>query len=275
MSKLMEGKKIAKEGFLNLEREMREKRISLSLAVFRVGEDPVSEIYVDIKRKELEKRGIAVSVYNFEEDVPEEELERKIKSTEEDGVIVQLPLPERLDKKRVLNFIPEEKDVDVLSSKSQGKFYSGIGGVLPPVGGAVQMILDVYNVTPKGKLVTLVGAGRLVGKPLVVFFIRRRATVSVVNQHTKDMSFFTKNADIVVSGAGVPGLIKGDMVKQGAILIDAGTSFVSGKTKGDVDIDSVKNKAGIFSPVPGGVGPLTVYCLAKNLFHLKTTKNEY
>ncbi len=268
---LVNGKNIAQEKFLKIEKEFKEK--APSLGVLQVGENKVSDIYIDIKKKEFQKRGALVSVYNLEENISTEEVVAKIKSLKEDGVMVQLPLPENLDREKILSAIPEEKDVDVLSYKACGMFYKGIGKIIPPVVGAVSSILAENNISVKGKVVVVVGAGNLVGKPLSVFFVREGATVITTNIHTANLKYFTENADIVVSGTGVPGLIKGDMISKDSVVIDAGTSSMSGKVKGDVDKDGLKMKTGLLSPVPGGVGPLTVYFLAENLLKLK--KNEY
>ncbi len=260
----MDGKKIAEEKLRELGIEIKESKVSPSLAVVLVGNNQVSNIYVKIKKEKLEKIGIKVSVYSFPESISEEDLHEKILSLKEDGVVVQLPLPENINKKRILNAVPKEKDVDLLSFYMTGVFYSGEEKLLPPVVGAVKTLLDYYDIDYKEKKVAVVGAGALVGKPLSVFFMNYKNTVSVLNSRTKDISFFTKDADIVVSGTGVVGLIKKEMIKQGAVVIDAGTATEKGVLKGDVDIESVKERASFVSPVPGGVGPLTVYHLARN-----------
>jgi methylenetetrahydrofolate dehydrogenase (NADP+) / methenyltetrahydrofolate cyclohydrolase len=271
---LVSGKKIAEERFLKLQERMKEEGISLSLAVIQVGENPISSLYVGIKKRELEKRGISVVVYNFKEDVAKEELQEKIMNLEEDGVIVQLPLPENMEKEKVLEVIPEEKDVDLLNPLSCGKFYKGESETTPPVVGAVQTILEENGIEIKGKNITIIGAGNLVGRPLALFFMREGGTVCVVNENTKDISSFTRNSQIVVSGAGVPELVTEDMIKENTVVIDAGTSSISGELKGDVQKEAVRMKTGLFAPVPGGVGPLTVYHLANNLFILKKKENE-
>ncbi len=264
---LVNGKRIAKEKFLKIEKELRES--SLSLAVLQVGDNSISNVYVNAKKKELEKRGIKVAVYKMGEKVSTKEVIEKIVSFTEDGIIIQLPLPKTMDKEEILNSIPEGKDVDVLSYVSCGLFYKGMSKTIPPVVGAVKTILEENNISLLGKKVVLVGAGDLVGKPLSLFFMEKGATISMLNKETEDTGFFLKNADIVVSGAGVPDLIKGEMIKKDTVVIDAGTSVVSGKLKGDVEREGLKLKTGLFSPVPGGVGPLTVYFLAENLLKLK------
>ncbi len=268
MAKIVDGKKLAEENFTELREKIRRGNASLSLAVVQVGENPVSDIYVNAKKKTLERNGIPVSFYRFPEEVSAEDLKKEINRFTEKGIVIQLPLPEKFDKREILNAVPFEKDADTLTSFSCGKFYSGAFENLPPVAGAVEIILKEYGVSRKGKTVALIGSGDLVGKPLMVFFAHKGATVVLLNRYTENAAYYTKQADIVVSGAGVPELVKGSMIKEGAVVIDAGTSIASGKLKGDVDIESVEKKAGILSPVPGGVGPLTIYCLASNLFNL-------
>ncbi|MEA2092664.1 MAG: bifunctional 5,10-methylenetetrahydrofolate dehydrogenase/5,10-methenyltetrahydrofolate cyclohydrolase [Patescibacteria group bacterium] len=270
MFQIIDGRKIAGEKFSELKKKIEKEELSLSLAVVKVGENETSQVYVNAKKNKLKKVGISVLVYYFPKDVSEEELCKKISSLKEDGVIVQLPLPINLNKQKILDTVLEEKDVDLLSTTSLGKFYNGTNKINPPVVGAVKSILDNYKVDYKEKDVALVGSGMLVGKPLTVFFMENKNTVSVLNSKTKDIRYFIRRADIVVSGVGVPNLIKGDMIKDGAVVIDAGTSTEEGVLVGDVDIESVREKASLLSPVPGGVGPLTVYHLAENLVKLNT-----
>jgi methylenetetrahydrofolate dehydrogenase (NADP+) / methenyltetrahydrofolate cyclohydrolase len=264
---LVNGRRIADEKFSKIEKELRDA--SLSLAVLQVGENEVSDIYVNAKKRELEKRGVIVSVYKMSDDVSTEEVKEKIDSFTEDGVIVQLPLPENLNKEEILNSIKKEKDVDVLSYLSCGLYYKGMIKTIPPVVGAVKAILEEGNISLLKKKVVLVGAGELVGKPLSLFLMKEGATFSVVNKETEDISSFLEGANIVISGAGVPELIKGEIIKKDTVVIDAGTSVVSGKLKGDIEREGLKLKTGLFAPVPGGVGPLTIYFLAENLLKLK------
>jgi methylenetetrahydrofolate dehydrogenase (NADP+) / methenyltetrahydrofolate cyclohydrolase len=268
---LVNGKRIADEKFSKIEKELREA--SLSLAVLQVGENEVSDIYINAKKRELEKRGISVLVYKMDGGVSTEEVKEKINSFTEDGIIVQLPLSENLNKEEILNSIKKEKDVDILSYLSCGLYYKGMMKTIPPVVGAVKTILEEGDISLLKKNVVLIGAGELVGKPLSLFLMKEGATFSVLNKDTEDISSFLKDANIVISGAGAPGLVKGEMIKKDTVVIDAGTSIVSGKLKGDVEREGLKLKTGLFAPVPGGVGPLTIYFLAENLLKLK--KNEY
>ena len=228
-----------------------------------------------------------ISVLEFKK-----EIEKVIKSPVNSGVIIQLPLPrttfqeksltERATQKVVrglpkkflaeefLNLIPEEKDVDVLSEKSLGKFYQGTLKILPPTVNGILYLLKSYKIGSIGKNVVIVGAGRLVGFPLATQLLKEKATLSVLNEWTRDASSFTKKADILISGVGKPNLIKGNVVKKGGVVIDAGTSMKKGKLIGDVDFKSVSEKASYITPVPGGVGPLTIACLLENLVKLNT-----
>lgn len=266
--KIMDGNKIAQRKFLQIGEKIRDKKISLSLGVVQVGDNPVSSLYVRKKEEAARKIGVEVFVYRFPEHVSEKDLCQKISSLKEDGVIIQLPLPQRLNEQKVLNAVCHRKDVDMLSDVSSGAFYNGTSDIIPPVAGAVKILLNEYKVTVKGANTVVVGCGKLVGKPVAVYLMREGATVSVVNRSTKNISWFTRNADIIVSGAGSSSIIKGDMIKEGAVVIDAGSSSEDGSVRGDVDRESVEKKALLLSPVPGGVGPLTVYCLLANLICL-------
>lgn len=186
-------------------------------------------------------------------------------------MIIQLPLPKNIDTQDILDIIPPGKDVDVLSEKSLGNFYTGDKedfSVLPPVVEAISHFLKEYSIKIEGKNIVLVGAGRLVGKPLAVWFAQKNVNLSVVNESTKNISDFTKKADILISGVGKANLIKGNIIKKGAVIFDVGSSIKNGKTAGDVDFGSVSKKAGYITPVPGGVGPVTVACLLENLVRL-------
>lgn len=202
------------------------------------------------------------------------EIQNICANPENSGVVIQLPLPShlRVGDQEILDIVPPEKDPDVLSENNLGRFYSGTLSVLPPVVGAIFHLFKNYKISPKGRNVLLVGTGRLVGFPLAVWLLKEEATVSAINKFTKNMSSFTKKADIIISGVGRPGLIKGAMIKKGAIIIDAGSSSENGRTIGDVDLESAAKKAKYISPVPGGVGPLTVACLFENLVKLNLKK---
>lgn len=266
--KIMDGKKIAEKELSILKEEVKTRAKPPTLAVVQLGKDPVSSLYIKMKQAAGRKIGVPVSVYQLAKETSTEELQKQLSLLEEDGVIVQLPLPQHIDTSLVLNSIDLHKDVDMLSDTSAGMFYNNTTRILPPLVGAIRCLLMDHKINIEGSHVVLIGSGKLVGKPLLLYFVREKATVTAVNRSTKDISFFTKKADIIVSGSGSPGIIKGDMIKKGSVVIDAGSSSHTGAVKGDVHRPSVEKKASFLAPVPGGVGPLTVCHLMHNLLSL-------
>ncbi len=236
----------------------------LSLGVVQIGEDSVSSVFINEKRKAAEKLGINFNHYQFSEDISLKILREKMKKFTDEGIIIQLPIKGRLETQKALNLIPFEKDVDVLSEKSLGKFYTGRLDILPPVVWAVDQVLKANRIDIAKKHLVVVGPGRLVGKPTALYAAKRKATVSVVGKSSPNKEKVIKMADVVVTGVGKPKIITGNMIKKGAVVIDAGTSKIDGVLTGDVDTESVKEKA-LVTPVPGGVGPLTVVGLLNNL----------
>jgi len=276
--KILDGSKLSKNILAGLPSSQKAK-----LAVVQVGNNPVSAKYIKEKRKAAKGLGVGFRLARFPLRVSEATLAREIEEIGKDrkvsGMIVQLPLPKSLNTQRVLDCIPLQKDVDVLSSKALGLFAQGALPWLPPTVQAVSILLKEAKVHLKGARVLIIGAGRLVGLPVSLWLLREGATLTITNKATKNLSSLTKQADVIISGVGKRGLVKGNMVKKGAVVIDAGTSVESGpstrsarsgrqaKLVGDVDFKSVSKKAKYISPVPGGVGPLTVACLFHNLYH--------
>ncbi len=274
---VIDGKKISEEIKKELAAEISGAGMELALDIVQVGENAVSAKF--IKRKEAFAReiGVEVKVHDFPEGISTEELGAEIKKIcaspaggkEKGGIIVQLPLPPHIAAQNILDAIPLQKDVDVLSAAAMGRFAVGnpsVGG-LPPVVGAAKEILDRRGFEIKGKNAVVIGAGILVGKPAAIWLINQGASVFVLRSRTENMAKYTGDADIIISGAGKPGLITPEMVKEGVAVIDAGTSFKDGGIAGDV-LPEVAEKASIFTPVPGGVGPLTVAMVFKNLVEL-------
>ena len=270
--KILDGKKLAEKILANLKKEAEKFKPRLSLAVVQVGENLISQVFINQKKKACEKIGVGFKLFKFPAKIKDSELkkaiEKIVKIPANSGVIIQLPLPKRFFPEDFLNLITEEKDVDVLSEHSLGKFYQGTLEILPPTVNGILQLLKDYKIVLKGKNVVIVGAGRLVGFPLATQLLKAKATLSVLNEFTKDAPFFTKKADILVSAVGKPNLIKGNVVKRGVVIIDAGSSRKNGKVVGDVDFKSASKKASHITPVPGGVGPLTVACLLENLVKL-------
>ncbi len=240
-----------------------------SLATLLVGDDPVSHVYVGNKRKACQKVGIESLLFHLPHNVQTAELLELIadlNSREDvDGILVQLPLPEHIDVNEVIISISPRKDVDGFHPENMGRLVGKLeDGFIPCTPLGIDLLLRHYGIELKGKDVVVVGAGFIVGRPLALLLLWRDATVSVCHIHTKDVTRYTKMADLLISAAGVPHLIKAHMVKEGAVVVDVGISKVEGKIVGDVDFEDVKDKVSAITPVPGGVGPMTVSALLLN-----------
>lgn len=273
----IDGNKIAQEIKAELRETISKTGKKFKLAVIQVGKNEVSERFIKMKEKFAADIGAETERYNFPDSISKDELKQEVERICADqsvsGVIVQLPLPEglRQNSDEILNSIPLEKDVDVLSPGSIERFKKGESGdILPPVAGAVKIILEKIGLSAedlKIKNIAVVGAGALVGKPAVAWLKNNGIEARSIDRQTGDIKEQLENADIIISGAGHPGLIKPDMVKDGVVIIDAGTSEQAGKLAGDMD-PVTGEKAAFFTPVPGGVGPVTVAALFKNLVNL-------
>jgi len=221
------------------------------------GETPATKSYLKIKETRAKDAGCDFEVRQYPSPTSEAE-----------AVIIQLPLPQDIDTKSALDLISVEKDADVLSSAARAKFEKGdTGALLPPVVAAVREIFIRNNIDPKNKKTVIVGDGWLVGNPCAVWLRQQGADVTVVTLESGDLSASLRDADIIISGAGSPHLIKAEMLKQGVILVDAGTSESSGKIVGDAD-PACADKCSLFTPVPGGIGPIAVACLFENTVRL-------
>ncbi|MBU4353201.1 bifunctional 5,10-methylenetetrahydrofolate dehydrogenase/5,10-methenyltetrahydrofolate cyclohydrolase [Candidatus Parcubacteria bacterium] len=279
---IIDGRKIAEEIKEFLKQEISKTDKKLKLAIVQAGDDPVSKKFIERKVKFAEEIGVKTKVYNLPADISTNKLRQNMAGIshikENSGVILQLPLPKQINTQYVLNGIVLKKDVDVLSSRAFGDFSTDRSKILPPVVGATKIILDKVGVDLNGKHAVVIGRGILVGKPVAIWLINRGAAVSVLNSATSDITKFTKEADIIISGVGKPDLITPEIVKEGVIIIDAGTSywkssfhletgFPSTSIVGDV-APEVAEKASIFTPVPGGIGPITVAMIFKNLLLL-------
>ncbi|MFC1630158.1 tetrahydrofolate dehydrogenase/cyclohydrolase catalytic domain-containing protein [Patescibacteria group bacterium] len=270
--RMLYGKKLAEGDLKKIKKKVKKEKLKLQLSIVQVGKNPSSESFIKQKEKACKKAGIRFRIYQFPKGISQKNLKKEVKKVVEDpknsGIVIQLPLPKNIDAKEILDLVPFKKDVDVLSSESWEKFLKGRLLIFPPVVCAVAKICKQYKIKIKRKKVVLVGRGKLVGKPLAVWIKRKKGKLTIVHSSTRNISSFTKKADILISGTGKPNLIKGDMIKKGSVIIDCGTSSQKTKTKGDVDFKSVSKKAGFITPVPGGIGPLTVTCLIENLVKL-------
>lgn len=269
---LLDGRSLAEKIIAELREEYRKILRRISLGAVVVGSDPVIAKFVAQKKKIAGELGVDFRMYEYRADISTNDLRANMAAlahqADLDGIIVQLPLPQGINAQSILNAVPAEKDVDVLSARAVGDFAVGKSLVLPPVVGAVKALLAEYGFSIAGQHIVILGAGRLVGKPIAIWLLNEKASFSVVEEAARDISGFTERADILISGVGKPGLVSADMIKEGAVIIDAGTSESGGKLVGDVDFKNVSQKAAFITPVPGGVGPLTVAMIYKNLLTL-------
>lgn len=280
---IISGEQISEEIRYTLEQEMSRMNIPLTLLIIQVGEHPASSQYIRKKMAFANSLGINAELKQFDEHISEEDLIRELKDIVHDsnidpyaftGIIVQLPLPKYFDTEKVLAEIPVEYDVDLLSGEAIEKFNAGTSRILPPVVGAVAEILKRAHTPVTNKKAVVVGQGKLVGKPVATWLEQQGVKVTRTDRTTKDLTAKTQDADIIVTGVGSAKLITPKMLRQGVALIDAGTSESEGKASGDADPECA-TKCVVFTPVPGGVGPITVAMLFKNLIELAKAQNSF
>lgn len=268
----MDGKELSKKLKASLKTKvdaLKSEGIFPCLAVIIVGKNPASEIYVNNKKKSCAELGIKSLEYALPEETTEEELLSLIEKLnvdgEVDGILCQLPLPEHICEKNVINAISPEKDVDAFHPTNVGHIMIGDYAFLPCTPAGVMEFLEEYKIDVSGKNCVVLGRSNIVGKPMTMLLVKANATVTVCHSKTSDISEFTKKADLIVSAVGKPKLITADMVKEGAVIIDVAINRLeNGKICGDVDFENVKDKASYITPVPGGVGPMTIATLMKN-----------
>lgn len=269
ITKIINGTGLAREIRTDLRTKILASKVKPGLAVILVGQDPASQIYVDFKKKASEEVGIELESFECEEDFPEKKLLKLIHKLNEKrsihGILVQLPLPDQIDEQKIIAAIVPEKDVDGFHPVNVGWLSIGHPLIVSATAKAIWRMIQSTNLELKGRQVVVVGASNIVGKPIAQILLNKRATVTVCHSKTKDLALHTLRADVLVSAVGKPNLITQDMVKPGAVVIDAGiTRTEEGKVVGDVDFERVKDVAGWITPVPGGVGPMTVAMLLEN-----------
>ena len=247
-----------------------------SLSVILVGNDPASKVYVGSKGKACESVGMKSNTYELPETTTNEEVLELIKALNEsdkvDGILVQVPLPKHLDQERIIKTISPMKDVDGFLEASVGKLYLNEDGFLPCTAWGIIELIKSTGSEISGKHAVIIGRSNIVGKPLSLLLLRENATVTVCHSKTKDIKSHTKMADIVIVAIGQKEFLTGDMVKDGAIVIDVGMNRVDGKLYGDVNFAEVSQKASFITPVPGGVGPMTITMLLKNTLKARIAK---
>lgn len=269
---IIDGKALAKEKRAEIAKQveaLKEKGVTLGLAVVLVGEDPASQIYVRNKHKACEEVGIYSRKITLPEETTEEEILKIIdelnNDPEIDGILVQLPLPKHIDPDKVILSISPDKDVDGFHPVNAGRLLTGQDGFFPCTPLAVMELIKSAGVDVSGKEAVVVGRSNIVGKPVSMLLLRENATVTICHSKTKDLADVCRRADILVAAVGRPEMITSDYVKEGAVVIDVGINRVGEKkVVGDVAFDEVKDKAAYITPVPGGVGPMTITMLLYN-----------
>lgn len=274
MAVIIDGKKCAEEILDNLKDKISKLEKKPSLAVILANDNSSSKIYVDNKEKVSMELGIKSSVYRFDKSITQGELIKLIHELNADkninGILVQLPLFEHLNSQEIIELINPKKDVDGFHPINVGRLNCGLepyAVCCTPKG--IIKLLKKYKINLVGKNVVVIGRSNIVGKPIATLLTNENATVTLAHSKTKKLKEITKNADVIVSATGHPKLIKADMVKKGAVVIDVGiTKQINGKLAGDVDFEKVKNVASYITPVPKGVGPMTIACLMENTYEL-------
>ncbi|MBQ3688447.1 MAG: bifunctional methylenetetrahydrofolate dehydrogenase/methenyltetrahydrofolate cyclohydrolase FolD [Bacteroidales bacterium] len=282
---LIDGKKTSSDIKAEIAEEVKKMNRKPHLAAVLVGHDGGSETYVAHKIKSCEEVGFKSSLIRFEDDVTEEELLKTVEKlnndSDVDGFIVQLPLPKHIDEQKVIEAISPEKDVDGFHPVNLGRLVAGLDTFVSATPSGIVDLLKRYNVETSGKHCVIIGRSNIVGRPLSILMSQKGidATVTVCHSRTENLKEITKTADILVAAIGRPGFVTADMVKEGAVVIDVGTTRVKSdqtksgwKLKGDVDFDEVSKKVSLITPVPGGVGPMTICSLLKNT--LKAAKKR-
>ncbi|HHU5388411.1 TPA: bifunctional methylenetetrahydrofolate dehydrogenase/methenyltetrahydrofolate cyclohydrolase FolD [Staphylococcus aureus] len=272
VAKILDGKQIAKDyrqGLQNQVEALKEKGFTPKLSVILVGNDGASQSYVRSKKKAAEKIGMISEIVHLEETATEEEVLNELNRLNNDdsvsGILVQVPLPKQVSEQKILEAINPDKDVDGFHPINIGKLYIDEQTFVPCTPLGIMEILKHADIDLEGKNAVVIGRSHIVGQPVSKLLLQKNASVTILHSRSKDMASYLKDADVIVSAVGKPGLVTKDVVKEGAVIIDVGnTPDENGKLKGDVDYDAVKEIAGAITPVAGGVGPLTITMVLNN-----------
>ena len=277
MNNIMDGRIVAESIRKAIKEEIIQEGITPSLAVIQIGDNKASNIYIRNKKNACEEAGIKFDHIKFPDTISEDLVLNEIKRLNEDisvnAILVQLPLPNNFDEGKIINAINPIKDVDGLTYQNVGNLVLENECLVPCTPLGVMELLKAYNVSLERKNVCIVGRSNLVGKPLMHLLLGENATVSICHSKSNDILYYTKNADILIVAVGHPNLIKSDMVKDKAVIIDVGINKEGNILCGDVDFEDVKKKASLITPVPGGVGPMTIACLLKNVIKAYEIQN--
>ena len=272
VAKILDGKQIAKEYRQGLQEQveaLKERGFTPKLSVILVGNDGASQSYVKSKKKAAEKIGMISEIAHLDESTSEEDVLKELDRLNNDdsvsGILVQVPLPKQVSEQKVLESINPDKDVDGFHPSNIGKLYIDEQTFVPCTPLGIMEILKHADINLEGKHAVVIGRSHIVGQPVSKLLLQKNATVTILHSRSKDMSKHLKDADVIVSAVGKPGLVTKDVVKEGAVIIDVGnTPDENGKLKGDVEYEEVKEIAGAITPVPGGVGPLTITMVLNN-----------
>ncbi len=283
MANIIDGKQVS----ANVKEQVRQETEALfqkygkrpGLAVVIVGNDPASRVYVNNKKKACETVGFQSFEYALPEDTTQEELLELVQTLNEDknvnGILVQLPVPKQIDDKAIINAISAEKDVDAFHPENVGRIMIGEYAFLPCTPAGVMELIDSTGTEISGKRCVVIGRSNIVGKPMAMLLLHRSGTVTICHSRTQNLAEITREADILVAAVGKANFVTGDMVKEGAVVIDVGMNRLeNGKLCGDVNFAEVEPKASYITPVPGGVGPMTIAMLMKNTLTAFKTQNQ-
>lgn len=280
MGKILDGKALANllgENLKEKVKNLKAEGITPHFCVINIGDDTASKIYVRSKKRKAEKLGIIQDIYQMPADTKQQEVLDLIDKLNTDpeikGLMVQMPTPEQISADELLARIDPNKDVDSLTPANVGRLWLKDHFVEPATAEGIMALLKHYEIPLNGKNVVIIGRSNIVGKPLAALMLEKNATITIAHSKTQNLASLTKRADVIVSATGEPCLIKADMVKDGVIVVDVGINRVNGKLVGDVDFDAVKEKASYITPVPGGVGPLTVQFLMEAVVNLTRRQN--
>ena len=280
MGKILDGKALANllgENLKEKVKNLKAEGITPHFCVINIGDDTASKIYIRSKKRKAEKLGIIQDIYQMPADTKQQEVLDLIYKLNTDpeinGLMVQMPTPEQINADELLARIDPNKDVDSLTPANVGRLWLKDHFVEPATAEGIMALLKHYEIPLNGKNVVIIGRSNIVGKPLAALMLEKNATITIAHSKTQNLASLTQRADVIVSATGEPCLIKADMVKDGVIVVDVGINRVNGKLVGDVDFDAVKEKASYITPVPGGVGPLTVQFLMEAVVNLTRRQN--
>jgi len=267
-AKIIDGKKLSETFLKDIKKKVKKSDKKPGLAIIIVGDNPASQIYVGLKEKKSKELGFYCERHNLSKDISQDELLSKVdelnQKKEIHGIVVQLPLPEHLDEHLIIDSVLPHKDVDGFTPLSLGNLVNDNNMLVPATARACIELIKSTGVEIKGKNAVIIGRSKIVGKPVSLLLLQEHATITICHSRTRDLAEHTKNADILVAAVGKPKIVKKDMVKKGAVVIDVGINRTSEGIVGDVDFEAVKEVAGHITPVPGGVGPMTIAMLLEN-----------